>query len=83
MRWTTVIHSIARSRVNTYPFSDYDRLAALLEIQLETIVIKCLSNMTPRNPVGRSLFGNEIRMCLCDYLPMWSELLLSIVLGRE
>ena len=66
-----------------YSFLDVDWILGFLGVLLERHLITAVSNWNSSDASGRSLSGNEIRMCLCDYVLRWSELLLSNILGRE
>ena len=66
-----------------FNFCDFDWVHGFLGVLLEWHLITAISNWNSSNITGPSLSENEIRMCLCDYVLMWSELQLSNVLGRE
>lgn len=63
--------------------SDVDWVYGFVKVLLEEHLITAISNWNSSNAVGRSLSRKEIHMCLCDYMSMWSDLLLSNVLSHE
>ena len=66
-----------------FNFWDVDRVHGFLGVLLERHLITGVFNRNSSDAMGRPLSGNEICMCLCGYVFMWSELKLSNVLGRE
>ena len=64
-------------------FLDVDWVYGFLGVLLERHLITTISNWNSSNDAGRSLSTKEIHMCLCDYVLIWGDLLLSIALGCE